>query len=161
MRLSRHSASSSEAIRKQHRAPRTMDRERNRIKLNQLLQTRSQSHGARFERRWEHGIRLELEQASAYFHRDDEPCPRGIFAMRNTQPDRKRRVILAEATDASHVAILIAIPINCRSCNTRALSLMWDGDKSAPGVEEGLVTSKVSATNSRTSNLVVSCSCGP
>lgn len=56
-------------------------------------------------------------------------CPR--YFRRAEQPDRKQRVILAEATDASRAAILIAIPINWCSCNTRALSLMWDDDKSA------------------------------
>lgn len=56
-----------------------------------------------------------------------------VFLRGNTQPDRKRRVILAEATDASHAAILIAIPINWCSCNTRVLSLMRDSDKSTRG----------------------------
>lgn len=56
-----------------------------------------------------------------------------VFLRGNAQPDRKRRVILAEATDASHAAILIAIPINWCSCNTRVLSLMRDSDKSTRG----------------------------
>lgn len=125
MRLPRPS---NEAIRKRHLGSRAKPNQAEPAAANSFSISRStfrEAVGTRSSAR--------LEQASAYFHRDDEPCPRGIFAMRNTQPDRKRRVILAEATDASHAAILIAIPINCRSCNTRALSLMWDGDKSAPG----------------------------